>query len=127
MNDTMNKVKVFIAGKSYVLQTDESERYVLDLARKVDKGIKDMMQGDSTMSMPDACILFAMDVLDEKEKSGASSDNLRDKIKEYIDEANRANARADELQKQIEILENDKKALQNELQIYSLKETLGDK
>lgn len=127
MNDTMNKVKVFIAGKSYVLQTDEEERYVLNLARQVDKGIKDMMQGDSTMSMPDACILFAMDVLDEKEKSGASSDNLRDKIKDYIDEANRANARADELQKQIEILENDKKNLQNELQLCSLQKTLGDK
>lgn len=127
MNDTMNKVKVFIAGKSYVLQTDEEERYVLNLARQVDKGIKDMMQGDSTMSMPDACILFAMDVLDEKEKSGASSDNLRDKIKDYIDEANRANARVDELQKQIEILENDKKNLQNELQLCSLQKTLGDK
>jgi len=71
MNDTMNKVKVFIAGKSYVLQTDEEERYVLNLARQVDKGIKDMMQGDSTMSMPDACILFADETCWTKRRSPA--------------------------------------------------------
>lgn len=121
-----NRVKVFIAGKNYILQTDEEEKYVIELARKLDKQIKDLTSADFSISMPDACILVAMDILDEKEKSGQSSDHLRYQIKDYIDEATRANAVVEELKKQIIQLENDKKTLQNEVQIYSLKEKLGD-
>lgn len=123
----MNKVRVFIAGKGYVLQTNEQEKYVVDLAKQVDKGIKELMQSDASLSLPSACILFAMDLMDQKAKSGANSDNLRFQIKDYIDEAAAANQKVEEMMKQLETLENEKKALENELQIYSLKEKLDKK
>lgn len=123
----MNRVKVIIAGKDYVFQTtDEDERYVTALAKKLDRGIREIMINDSTVSLTSACILLAMNILDEKEKLGSDADNLRFQIKDYIDEATHANARVEELAKQVEKLENENKQLWNELELYSLKEKIDD-
>lgn len=123
----MNKVRVMIAGKDYVFQTVEEEQYVVNLAKKLDKGIRDIMSSNESLSLPSACILMAMDVLDEKAKLSAESDNLRFQIKDYIDEATKANAKVDELTKRIETLERENKELWNEIEIYSLKEKIDNK
>lgn len=120
----MNRVRVMIAGKEYVLQTVEEEKYVIDLAKKLDKGIKDIMAGNDSLSLTSACILMAMDVLDEKAKLSAESDNLRFQVKDYIDEATKANQKVDELEKKVQTLESENKELWNEIELYSLKEKL---
>lgn len=45
-----NKVKVTIAGKNYVLNTDETERYTRMLAGKLDKDLAQVMQSDETIA-----------------------------------------------------------------------------
>ncbi len=119
----MNRVKVYIAGKDYILQTEEEERYVLGLAKKLDKTIKDMLAGDG-MSLTSACVLAALDAFDEKEKQSVDADNLRYQLKQYIDESGKMNQRIYELEREIEKLTNEKADLQSELKLYSLKEKL---
>ncbi|MGI5959971.1 MAG: cell division protein ZapA [Massiliimalia sp.] len=122
----MNRVRVMIAGKDYVFQTEEEEKYVVGLARQLDRKMKEIMTSDQALSLTSACVLAAMDILDEKEKMGTDTDNLRFQIKDYIDEANRANDRADLLEKKIEALESENKSLKNELELYSLKEAIDN-
>jgi cell division protein ZapA len=124
--NSMNRVRVMIAGKDYVFQTEEEEKYVVGLARQLDRKMKEIMTSDQALSLTSACVLAAMDILDEKEKMGTDTDNLRFQIKDYIDEANRANDRADLLEKKIEALESENKSLKNELELYSLKEAIDN-
>ncbi len=122
----MNQVKVSIARKDYLLQTTEEERYVVELSRTLDKKIRDIMDSDRTLPLTTACILAGMDILDEKAKALGESDNLRYQIKKYIDEATKAEAKVEELQKKLEKLEQENKDLWNEINLYTLKEKLDD-
>ena len=64
-----NKVKVTIAGKNYVLNTDETERYTRMLAGKLDKDLAQVMQSDETIGLTDSVILTALDYLDQYKKA----------------------------------------------------------
>lgn len=122
----MSQVRVTIAGKLYALQSTEEERYVIELAKCLDKGIKEIMAQDGALSLTSACILAAMDILDEKTKISKESDSLRFQIKNYIDETIQAEAKVEELERQVAVLEQKNKELVNEINLYSLKETLDD-
>lgn len=121
----MNRVKIYIAGKSFVLQTAEEPGYVVRLGKQLDQRIRELMQGNNGMSVPDACILIAMDMLDQYEKTGANSDHLRREAQEYINQANEANGQVVELQKQIAKLEAENERLKSDLSLASLQSSLN--
>lgn len=123
----MNRVKVYIAGKSYMLQTTEEPGYVVRLGKQMDQRIRDMMQKNAGISVPDACILIAMDMLDQYEKTGANSDHLRQEAQEYINQANEANGQVAEMQKQLAKLEAENERLKNDLSLASLQTSLNKK
>ena len=52
-----NKVKVTIAGKNYVLNTDETERYTRMLAGKLDKDLGQARQSGENNGLNDRVIL----------------------------------------------------------------------
>lgn len=120
----MSKIKVTILGKDYVLQTPEDEKYVIGLSRALDRSIREIMKNDTTLSITSACILSALDAYDMKSKIETEADNLRFQLKDYINDAMRANARADELQKKIEQLERENKDLQTEIELNNLQKKL---
>lgn len=122
----MNKVKVSVLEKDYVLQTSENEAYVKRLAHDIDRGIRQIMEGDESLSITSACILFAFDISDGNNKLKTEGDNLRFQIKEYINEAERSNNRAEELERRNGVLETENTALRNKLELYSLKAKLDD-
>lgn len=121
----MNRVKIYIAGKSFVLQTAEEPGYAVRLGKQLDQRIRELMQGNNGMSVPDACILIAMDMLDQYEKTGANSDHLRREAQEYINQANEANGQVVELQKQIAKLEAENERLRSDLSLASLQSSLN--
>ncbi len=123
----MSKVKVMIAGKDYVFQSDEEPKYVTDLARQIDRGIKEVMRMNDMLSLPSACVLLLMDVLDQKVKLSEDKENLLFQIKAYIEENSKLNHKVTELSKRIEVLEGENKELWNEVEIYSLREKIDDK
>lgn len=117
----MNKVKVAIAGKDYVLQTTEDERYVMNLAKVFDHKINELMEASESLSLTTASLLVGLDILDEATKINTDIDNLRFQVKDYIDEATKANARVRELEKKVEVLEKENKELWHEIEISSEK------
>ena len=101
-DETMNnKVKVTIAGKNYVLNTDETERYTRMLAGKLDKDLDQVMQSDDTIGLTDSVILTALDYLDQYKKASDDADNLRGQLTTYIDESNKLSSKLEAAQKEL--------------------------
>lgn len=101
-DETMNnKVKVTIAGKNYVLNTDETERYTRMLAGKLDKDLAQVMQSDETIGLTDSVILTALDYLDQYKKASDDADNLRGQLTTYIDDSNKLSSKLEAAQKEL--------------------------
>ena len=109
--DTLNKVKIEVAGASYTIATYEQEGYVRDLAKEMSDDIEGLMARNSTLSMNDALVLCAIAYLSEYKKEAANSDHIRSQLKEYLSdtararmETDEANRRADRLAREVEEL-----------------------
>ena len=109
--DTLNKVKIEVAGASYTIATYEQEGYVRDLAKEMSDDIEGLMARNSTLSMNDALVLCAIAYLSEYKKEAANSDHIRSQLKEYLGDTDRArmevdeaNRRADKLGRELEEL-----------------------
>lgn len=120
----MNKIKVSVLEKDYVLQTPESEEYVQRLAKQIDRGIRTIMSADASMSITSACILWAFDATDAHMKLKVEEERVREQIATYEEQAKTAIAAAEAAEKQKVILEAENTALKNKLELYSLKEKL---
>jgi cell division protein ZapA len=112
----MNKVKVKIYNREYTLQTDETPEYTINLAKKLDAQMTEMINSRSAASIVDASILIALSALDECQKLNDNIDNIRTQIKDYVDDAGEARLKCDELQKQNRELR---------ARIYELEQKLG--
>jgi len=91
----INKVKVIICGKDFVLQTAESSNYVFSLARTMETRITGITDASSSASPFTAAIMVGMNALDDLNKSKAKLDALREQAKEYVDEAGKARLERD--------------------------------
>ena len=94
----MNHVKVTIYGTEYRLVSDESPSYTIDLARQVDTDLRELMGSNNRITLPAAAVLTAMTYADRARKAELAADNLRDKVKELLDENTRLHADAQTLQ-----------------------------
>ncbi len=117
----MNKVKVTICGREFSLKTDDTPKYMTELAKKVDAAIADMMSSSANLPMQSAAILTALSAYDELQKANDSIDNIRSQIKEYVDDAGKARAERDRAVKAENALKARISALENELQIKQMK------
>ncbi|MBQ3566877.1 MAG: cell division protein ZapA [Oscillospiraceae bacterium] len=112
----INKVKVIICNKEYILQTEESPSYVYGLAKRLEKKLNDMCAGNSSVSPYSAAVMVALSTLDDLSKSQANFDNVRMQAKEYVDEAGKARIERDAALKQIQLLQNKVAQLEQQLQ-----------
>ncbi len=82
----MNRVKVTICGTEYKIASDEPAAYVLDVAREVDKEMRELLDSNPRLSVHMAAILCAVSRADDARKATADADNLRVQLKEALDE-----------------------------------------
>ena len=94
----MNHVKVTIYGTEYRLVSDESPSYTIDLARQVDADVRDLMGHNNRLTLNGAAVLTALTYADRARKAELAADNLRDKVKELLDENTRLRSDAQTLQ-----------------------------
>ncbi len=118
----LNKVKLVICGKEFVLQTEEPPSYVYGLSKMLEKRINELCAGNSSISQYSASIMVAMSTLDDLNRAQTNMENVRQQAKEYVDEAGKARIERDNALKElnachgkIEQLENEMKNLQKEL------------
>lgn len=99
----MNKVKVVICGKDYIMQTAEAPNYVYGLARTLEGKITDSMDRLG-VSQYNAAIMAALSSLDDLHKANQRLSEISDQVKVYVDEAGRTRMERDAALKEIEIM-----------------------
>ena len=111
----VNKVRVTIAGVQYAIATTDSEKYIAQLADKLDKDIGKLMEKNPSLPMARAAVFCAMDYLDEYRKSAGSVENMRSQIQDYIADAARAKTAEDKARAENESLRREVTALREQL------------
>ena len=95
-----NRITVSICGTDYTFTAEESPSYMQKVAVLVDTKMSEILQS-GRINRVDAAVLAAANIADELLKEQAASENLRNQLKDYLDEANKAKAEASDLRREI--------------------------
>lgn len=95
-----NRITVTIAGTDYTFTAEESPSYMQKVAAHVSEQMSAIMEGGK-IGRVDAAVLAAANITDELYKEQAVSENLRNQLKDYLDEANRAKNEASEARREL--------------------------
>ena len=90
-----NKVKLSIAGAEYSVITEDEVKYVAELGKDVDRAIAKTMKENPRISVTQAAVLTTLNYADEYKKASTTADQLREQIKDYLDDASSAKSKAD--------------------------------
>ncbi|MBQ4128618.1 MAG: cell division protein ZapA [Ruminococcus sp.] len=99
-----NKITVFVASQKLTLITTESEKYVNDIANKVDTVINSLFTS-TNMSKERCAIMAALDFCDDEAKAKQALAQVKEQVKDYIEDSAKLRAENEELKAKIEKLE----------------------
>ena len=105
-----NKITVFVSGHKLTLITEESEKYVTDIASKVETTINSLFSA-SNMSKEKCAVMAALDFCDDEFKSRMTLNEVKEQIKEYIEDTAKLRAENEALKAEIEKLKGEKEEL----------------
>lgn len=108
----MNKHAVFVAGKRFILLSDDKTEYVENLAKEVGDTIARISLENPTLDRRSAAILCALDYADDKNKEILRNQSLSDKAKPLIAQADRQSKQLRELKEKLIAKENENARLQ---------------
>ena len=94
------RVTVFVAGQRFNIITEEEERYVLDLASRVDALISSMVMSQD-ISRESAAVLTALDFADDCEHNRREINEIREQVKDYLARVESLTAENEELKAQL--------------------------
>ena len=120
----MQKVKVVICGKEYVMQTSAAPNYVYGLARTLETKINTSMD-KLGVSQYNAAIMAALSSLDDLSKANQQLQEMTAQMKDYVDEAGRARMERDAALKEIELMKAKMQQMENALKLKKLAESLN--
>ena len=95
-----NRITVTIAGTDYTFTAEENPSYMQKVANHVSEKMSAIMESGK-IGRVDAAVLAAANITDELYKEQAVSENLRNQLKDYLDEANRAKNEASEARREL--------------------------
>jgi cell division protein ZapA len=110
-----NKVKLTICSAEYIVSTEESEEYVLGLAKQLEKDMNNVLEKSTRASTTTAAVLSALTYLDELKKSKSSDENLRKQLREYLDDCAKYRLEAENSKREIEYLKKEIALLKGKL------------
>ncbi len=91
-----NRVHVRICNRVYSMITDESDMYTAQLSNELSDRIETVSK-QSSLSLVDAAILTALELLDNIKKNNYNTDSIRSQVNEYIKIANEAKNQVEQL------------------------------
>ena len=100
MGMATSKVRLNICGSSYVVNTNESEDYMQNLADRLNLDMNELMASSNSVSITTAAVMTALNYRDELEKASGSADNMRRQIKDYLEDAASAKMAAEEARRE---------------------------
>ena len=95
-----NRVVISICGEDYTFVAEESAAYIEKVGNYVSAKMNEVLSS-AKVGQIDAAVLTAVNITDELFKSQAAAEQLRGQIKEYLDEAGKAQAEASELKREV--------------------------
>ena len=95
-----NRIVISICGEEYTFVADESAAYMQKVGNYVGEKMSEILNS-AKVGRTDAAVLTAANIADELFKTQAASEQLRSQIKEYLDEAGKAQAEASELRREV--------------------------
>ena len=95
-----NRVVVNICGDEYTLVAEESPSYMQRVGSYVDGKMREVLNA-ARVGRVNAAVLTAVNVADELMKVQETAEQLRGQIKDYADEAARAQAEVSELKREV--------------------------
>lgn len=122
----INRVKVVLCGREYVLQTEDAPSYVYQLAKNLEKRISDITEENPRVSAHSAVMMVALSAMDELTKANNSVEVIRSQVKEYVDEAGKARLERDAALREIDVLKAKIEQLENLNKLKSLKDSIGE-
>ncbi len=90
-----------VAGSTLNLLSEESEEYVVGLAKIVSRKINDMVMSSKRCTKLEAAIMASLDYLDDKMKTAVKVDDLQGQIMNYASEATKLRRENAELRRQL--------------------------
>ena len=111
----MNKHTVFVAGKRFILLSEDKPAYVEKLAKEVDEAITKIALDNPTLDRRAAAILCALDYADDKNKEIARTKSVSDNAQPLIAQADRQARQLREMKEQLIAKDNEIKKLRDEL------------
>ena len=105
-----NKITVFVSGHKLTLITEESEKYVTDIASKVETAINSLFSA-SNMSKEKCAVMAALDFCDDEFKSRMTLNEVKEQVKEYIEDTAKLRAENEALKAEIEKIKGEKEEL----------------
>lgn len=112
----MNIVTVKINGSEYNLKGEEREEYLHKVASYVDKRIIDMLKKNGRLSVSDASVLAALNIVDEKFKADDIIETLKKEVQQANKDENALQTQVNDLKRHINNLEEYNIELQNKLE-----------
>ena len=95
-----NRVIVSICGDEYTLVAEESPSYMHRVGAYVDGKMQEVLD-TANVGRVNAAVLTAVNIADELLKAQETAEQLRSQIKEYADEAGRAQSEVSELKREV--------------------------
>ena len=95
-----NRIVLNICGEEYTFVAEEAPSYMQKVGAYVNQKMNEVLDG-AHVGRTDAAILTAANITDELFKEQAAAEQLRSQIKQYLDEAGKAQAEASELRREV--------------------------
>lgn len=95
-----NVINVNIAGVDLRLVSGENDEYTRRVASHVDSKISEVL-GSGNISIVEAALLSAINISDEYYKALETAENLRNQLKDYLEDGSRMKSEIMELKREI--------------------------
>lgn len=118
----MNRHIVFVAGKKFVLLSDDSSEYVQKLAQEVNQSINSISEENPSLESRACALLCALDYADDMYREQRKNKRLSDKADEIIAQAEINVKKIVKLKNELEQKDIEIKNLQNQILQYMEKE-----
>ena len=111
----MNKHTVFVAGKHFVLLSEDKEKYVQNLATEVNDAINRIMLENPTLDRTGALTLCALDYADDMHKEVLRNKRLNEKAQPLIAQTDKQAKQLKELKAAVSEKDSEIERLRKEL------------
>ena len=100
----VNKVKLNICATDYVVTSEEPAEYMRQLGSELDHAMRVLLDSDPRVSTTMAAVLTALTNADRAVKAEAAADNLRQQMKEYLDDNAKTRQELERLRREVQEL-----------------------